>query len=354
MIANSMVCVPSRLPSTRYSALPLSPGPMSSTSSEVPSLPSGPGLRMAWSCGTGPAAVCAMRSGSSSVPTTPSSPLGRTMLACRFVTTRFEPAGATLPTISITLKNWSRKPMSPGMTTTPGMGGTKKFWPASCGTLSENPTTLRFGICVWSWRSVSGMIVCSVGSTGAVSIPPRRISALLGSCAPCSVGSTTVMLSGIFLSSTAKPTAKLKAWKLERSKTMPLSRISASVRGRAVTCVMSSFSMTSMLTLSGAPRSSSCPPLRSRMFSSVCSPGWSGGMWNWLLGRVVRFRPWGNVGPRSIAVTTASGAKGAIESGSVGACSSVLTTVAMSLGTVWVAGCTSRPRPKRRMSSLAR
>ena len=57
------------------------------------------------------------------------------------MTTRFEPAGATLPTINITLKNWFRKPMSPGMTMTPGIGGTNRSWPSRSGTFNVNPTT---------------------------------------------------------------------------------------------------------------------------------------------------------------------------------------------------------------------
>ncbi len=49
--------------------------------------------------------------------------------------------------------------MSPGMTTTPGIGGTKKFCPASSGILSVNPWTLRFGICVWIRFRLSGITV---------------------------------------------------------------------------------------------------------------------------------------------------------------------------------------------------
>jgi len=70
------------------------------------------------------------------------------------------------------------------------------------------------------------------------------------SCAPCSVGSTTVKLIGTFRSSIANAAAKLYAWKLDLSKTSPFSRISAAVNGRAVTSVMSRRSMTSMTVLS--------------------------------------------------------------------------------------------------------
>ncbi len=84
-------------------------------SSAVPSLPSGPG------CTTGcmrehfAALGAAHAQRIVGEPTTVSLPGGSTISAFRSVTTRFEPAGATLPTISITLKNWFRKPMSPGI-----------------------------------------------------------------------------------------------------------------------------------------------------------------------------------------------------------------------------------------------
>ena len=112
-----------------------------------------------------PVANCAIASGSSGVPTTPSRPGGRTIVARNPVTTRFDPPGAALDTISITLKYWLRKPMSPGMTMTPGMGGTPKSWPLRSGIDSEKPMTVRLGICVWSF-SVSGMIVLRLGIDG--------------------------------------------------------------------------------------------------------------------------------------------------------------------------------------------
>ena len=79
--------------------------------------------------------------------------------------------------------------MSPGMTMTPGIGGTTNCCPLSGGTCSVKPTTLRFGTWVWM-LSVSGMIVrrlCSCGAwiDGMPTWPPPT------SVAPCSVGSTT-------------------------------------------------------------------------------------------------------------------------------------------------------------------
>ena len=55
--------------------------------------------------------------------------------------------------------------MSPGMTMTPGIGGTSRSWPASDGIFSVNPTTDRFGIWAWSFN-VSGMSVLRLGRPG--------------------------------------------------------------------------------------------------------------------------------------------------------------------------------------------
>jgi hypothetical protein len=68
-------------------------------------LPSSPGCTTSCTRGDSPAAVCAIRSGSSPDPTTVSLPGGSRIDPVRWLTTRFDPAGATLPTISITLKN---------------------------------------------------------------------------------------------------------------------------------------------------------------------------------------------------------------------------------------------------------
>ena len=115
-------------------------------SSPVPSLPSGPGCVTPAVRGDSPSTVFAIRSGSSALPTTVSFPAGSTIDAARSLTTRREPSGATLATISSTLKYWLRKPMSPGITTTPGIGGTTKFCPCRVGTRSAKPVTLRLGI----------------------------------------------------------------------------------------------------------------------------------------------------------------------------------------------------------------
>ena len=123
VISISTVWLPSRRPSTRYSALPVSPAASSFTSSPVPSFPSRPGRATGWIRGDSPRSVFAIRSGSSPVNTTSSVPFGRMISALRSFTTRFESAGAAFPTISMTLKYWFRKPMSPGITTTPGIGG---------------------------------------------------------------------------------------------------------------------------------------------------------------------------------------------------------------------------------------
>ena len=133
--------------------------------------------------------------------------------------------------------------------------------------MSVNPTTFRFGICVCS-LSVSGMIVFSCGSVGT-GIVPRPAWLNVTSCAPWSVGSTTGKLIWTGVSWIANAAVKLYAWKLDLSNTMPLSRISCADRARAVTCVTSSFSMTSIVTLSGAPRIRIWPPLSSRISSSV-------------------------------------------------------------------------------------
>ena len=125
----STTCVPSRRPSTRNSALPVCAGPSVVMSSPVPSCPSAPACVTGTRRADSPVARFAIRSGSSCEPTTLSMPGGRTMLAVSSDTTRFDPSGATLATISMTLKNWLRNPMSPGMTMTPGMGGTTKSWP---------------------------------------------------------------------------------------------------------------------------------------------------------------------------------------------------------------------------------
>ena len=202
------------------------------------------------------------------LPTTVSVPGGRTMVAVRSDTTRREPPGATLPTMSSTLKYWLRNPMSPGITTTPGIGGTTKFWPLSSGTRSAKPVTLRFGIAAWIF-SVSGMIVDRSRSTGS-SIISRSNDGGFTSLAPASVGSTTgksirMSLPGVI----ANAALKLNAWKFDASKTMPLARISSAVSGRAVICVMSSFSITVIVAVSGDPYSTTSPLLTSRMCSTV-------------------------------------------------------------------------------------
>ena len=102
---------------------------------------------------------------------------------------------------------------------------------------------------------------------------------------------------------------------------MPFSRISAAVSGRAVTCVTSSRSITSIVTCSGVPRRRTSPPLTSRMFSSVCVPGTvSGGTVNGVFGRIDSSRGVVKLGPRNVARISASGANGERPSGSVGAC----------------------------------
>ena len=213
LISISTTWLPSRRPSTRYSALPESPGPIDPMSSPVPSLPSGPGcttIRMRWDS---PCAVCAMRSGSSGVPTTWSRPGGSTISAVTSVTTRFDPSGAAFPTISSTLKYWLRKPMSPGITITPGIGGTTRLFPCSPGAVKVNPMTLRLGICVCSF-SVSGMIVFSCGSGGAL-ICGSCAWPTCTSCAPCKRGSSTGKLRSIVRSSIANAAEKLYAWKFD-------------------------------------------------------------------------------------------------------------------------------------------
>jgi hypothetical protein len=127
---------------------------------------------------------------------------------------------------------------------------------------------------------------------------------------------------------------------------MPFSRISWAASGRAVTCVTSSFSMTSMRTLSGEPRSSTAPLLTRWMSSSVCVPGTvSGGMSKGELGRATSSFGSAKLGPRRMPRTSASGAKGGNPPGGAAACRYVLTMVAMPLGTVCWAGSTRRPRP---------
>ncbi len=190
-IVISTTWLPSRRPSTRNSALPVSPGAIVVMSSAVPSAPSGPACVMALMRGVSPAVVRAIASGSSGVPATSSFPVGSRIVAERSRTTRFDPAGATLPTMSSTLKNWLRNPMSPGITMTPGMGGTTSCWP--CGVLGGcrvKPTTLRLGTCVWM-RSVSGMIVFRSCSCACVDMLPSVAVGSSASAGPRSVGSTT-------------------------------------------------------------------------------------------------------------------------------------------------------------------
>ena len=113
--------------------------------------------------------------------------------------------------------------------------------------------------------------------------------------------------------------------------------------------------MTSMTVLSGVPRRTTSPLLTKRMLSSVCRPATvSGGMLNGVFGLTISSSGVGNVGPRSVAMTTASGANGGRSPGTCGATNIVLTIVAMSFGMVCCAGSILRPRPKRRMSSFAR
>ena len=108
---------------------------------------------------------------------------------------------------------------------------------------------------------------------------------------------------------------------MDLSNAIPFSRISAAVSGRAVTCVTSSRSMTSMRTLCGAPSANTSPLLTRRMFSSVWTPGTvSGGIENGEFGRTTSSRGAANVGPTSVARTSASGGNGGNPSGAVVVC----------------------------------
>lgn len=164
---------------------------------------------MGWVRGDSPSPVMAMRSGSSELPTTVSLPAGRTISALRSWTTRLEPSGAALPTISMTLKYWLRKPISPGITTTPGMGGTTNCCPAKVSGLRLKPWTLRLGIWVWASLSVSGMMVERLGSWGWES-PATPTCRSVTSSAEASVGKRTGKSIWIFFpSATAKAAVKL-------------------------------------------------------------------------------------------------------------------------------------------------
>jgi len=194
-----------------------------------------------------------MRNGSSPEPTTVSLPAGRLISAKRFSTTSPEPSGATLPTMSMTEKYWFKKPISPGMTITPGMGGIVSPSGTILSNVRVNPLTVRFGIVVWAMVMVSGMMVET-----CLRVPSA-------SCGVCTTGTVTsetlwgfAITTGklMLISSpglTAKAAEKLYAWKLSWSKTMPFSLISSAVSGLAVISVTRSLSITSMVTLSGVP-----------------------------------------------------------------------------------------------------
>jgi hypothetical protein len=124
------------------------------------------------------------------------------------VTTRREPSGATLPTISITLKYWLRNPMSPGMTMTPGMGGTQKSCaPSAASYCSVKPVTLRLGTSVCTF-SVSGISVRRSRSEGGSTLA-RSAVLTETSFAPPMVGRTTLKSISMGLpSSTAKAARK--------------------------------------------------------------------------------------------------------------------------------------------------
>ena len=67
--------------------------------------------------------------------------------------------------------------------------------------------------------------------------------------------------------------------------------------------------MTSMVAISGVPRSSTSPPDTSRMFSSVWMPATpNAGMLNGVLGFVRSSTGCGRLGPRRVATTSASAA----------------------------------------------
>ena len=87
--------------------------------------------------------------------------------------------------------------------------------------------------------------------------------------------------------------------------------------------------------------------LTSLMLSSVCRPATvSGGMLKGEFGRTVRSSGRGRLGPRSVAMTSASGANGGTSSPVwPGAFRNVLTMVAMFLGTVCSAGSVLRAMP---------
>ena len=90
-----------------------------------PELAVGPGLRVPTATrGDSPAAVRAMRSGSSFEPDHVVVAWRQDDAGGQVADDEVRPVGATLATISMTLKNWFRNPMSPGMTMTPGIGGT--------------------------------------------------------------------------------------------------------------------------------------------------------------------------------------------------------------------------------------
>ena len=80
--------------------------------------------------------------------------------------------------------------MSPGITITPGIGGTKKSCDADAwSSVNEKPTTLRFGMRAWIC-SVSGMIVFSDCSCGTSTVLRSTVVGDTSASAP-TVGSNT-------------------------------------------------------------------------------------------------------------------------------------------------------------------
>ena len=96
-------------------------------SSAVPIVPSAPALYTVIVRGKNPVAPFAMRSGSSpgasSVPAIRSAPTGNLIVAVTSLTVRPDWRFAPFETITRALKYWCRNPMLPGITTTPGIGG---------------------------------------------------------------------------------------------------------------------------------------------------------------------------------------------------------------------------------------
>ena len=177
--------------------------------------------------------------------------------------------------------------MSPGMTTTPGIGGTTKVCPFSVGTFSAKPTTVRLGICVCSF-SVSGMMVASVGSDAP------GMAGIVEVDVPLSATVTEprqhhrkIQVDGLIGDGErGREVVGLEVRLVEHDAVFAHLRGGERLRRDRAT---SSFSITSIVTWSGVARSSTSPPLIRRMFSSTCAPGSvSGGMLKGVLNRAVR------------------------------------------------------------------